>query len=148
MGQKDAPRLRIVLDTNTVVSASIFEQGRLAWIRDFWRQSRVVPLTSQPTTEELIRVLSYPKFGLTAREIRTLASDYVTYAEVVVIRESECAGLPQCRDPDDQMFLELAECGRADVLVTGDDDLLACAESVEFDIEPPARFRKRVQLSE
>ena len=41
------------------------------------------------------------------------------------------------------MFLEIASCGDAKVLVTGDDDLLELADICEFAIETPAQFEKR-----
>ena len=44
-------------------------------------------------------------------------------AERVIITETITA----CRDPDDDKFLELAVNGRADVIITGDDDLLVLA---------------------
>jgi putative PIN family toxin of toxin-antitoxin system len=47
---------------------------------------------------------------------------------VTLLKESELVGITQqiheCRDPNDNKFLELAVCGNANVLVTGDDDLL------------------------
>ena len=48
---------------------------------------------------------------------------------VALLKESELVAITEqindCRDPNDNKFLELAVCGNADVLVTGDDDLLA-----------------------
>ena len=48
---------------------------------------------------------------------------------------------PLCRDPDDDYLLAYAEQGRADYLVTGDDDLLALKDlDLPFDIVSPAEF--------
>ena len=60
--------VRAVLDTNIVLSALLFASGRLAPIRLAWQRSAFSPLLSRATTEELVRTLGYPKFGLTLTE--------------------------------------------------------------------------------
>jgi len=54
-------------------------------------------------------------------------------------------GAPRCRDPDDQMFLDLALAARADVLVTGDGDLLALADKFPIPIVTPAEFCREME---
>jgi uncharacterized protein len=49
--------IRVVLDTNVLVSALLFENGRLAWIRHSWQNGRITPVMAEPTTAELLRVL-------------------------------------------------------------------------------------------
>jgi hypothetical protein len=49
-----------------------------------------------------------------------------------------------CRDASDQPFLDLAQSGKADLLVTGDDDLLILARQTAFLIEAPEDYRRRV----
>ena len=82
----------------------------------------MIPLVSAATAQELIRVLAYPKFRLARNEIDALLGEYLPFAEVVDVAVMTDA--PLCRDPDDQMFVDLALQGRADVLVTGDVALL------------------------
>ncbi|MEX2163190.1 MAG: hypothetical protein WD823_02950 [Sulfuricaulis sp.] len=53
--------------------------------------------------------------------------------------------LPRCRDSADQKFLTLAQIGRAQVLVTGDQALLVLAGQTRFAIETPAAFRERLK---
>ena len=120
---------RWVLDTNVVLSALLFPSGRLTWLRDAWRSGTVVPLASRETTTELIRVLHYPRFELTPREREDLLGDYLPHCESVTV--------PQCRDPRDRPFLELAVAGQADALVTGDKDLLALAAALRIPIVTP-----------
>ena len=48
--------------------------------------------------------------------------------------------LPQCRDADDQKFLELAAAAGADVLVTKDRELLRMQRGLPFRVLPPAEF--------
>ena len=90
-------------------------------------------MVSRETTTELIRVLCYPKFGLTADEREDLLADYISSAETVVV--SGAPSVPDCRDPFDRPFLELA--GRADALVTGDKDLLALAPQFPVPVVSP-----------
>ena len=127
---------RWVLDTNVLVSALLFPAGRLIRIRDAWRSGIVVPLASRETTTELIRVLCYPRFGLTPREREDLLADYLPHCESVIV--SMTADIPDCRDPFDRPFLELALASRADALVTGDRDLLALARTFPIPILTPA----------
>lgn len=115
---------RVVLDTNIVLSALLFNAGRLAWVRRAWQHRQIQPLVCRETVNELLRVLSYPKFKLTAHEQKDLLGDFLPYAEVITL-PTPWPDLPSCRDRKDQVFLVLAHSGRADVLVTGDADLLA-----------------------
>ena len=137
--------MRVVLDTNVAVSALLFEQRRLAWLRHFWQSQRIIPLLDKACTAELLRVLAYPKFSLSAHEIETLLATYLPYAEVVKHLGWPAQSLPRCGDPDDQMFLLLADRGDAEVLVTGDGALLELVGSVQFAIETPKEFRRRFE---
>lgn len=141
-----AEGLRLVLDTNAVVSALAFERGAMVWLRDAWQQYLYTPLIDAKSAGELVRVLSYPKLKLDEQKIRDLLSDYLPYAEVVQPRGSGRSSLPVCRDPADQKFLDLAARGNAQVLVTGDKALLDLAPKVRFEIETPASFRKRFTI--
>ena len=132
---------RTVLDTNVLLSALLFHTDALSWLRGAWRQARIHPLASRETTEELIRVLAYPKFSLNADEQRDLLDDYLPYCESVVVPDPP-PEIPECRDPFDRPFLELALAGRADALVTGDDDILALAKAFSVPILSPAMFRE------
>ena len=73
--------LRVVLDTNVLVSALLFSTGRLAWLREAWQQGAVVPLLGRETAEELLRVLRYPKFRLSRQEREELLADLLPYCE-------------------------------------------------------------------
>lgn len=132
---------RVVFDTNTVVSALLFG-GALSWLVEHWRSRVSVPLVSRATAGEFLRVLHYPKFGLSDAQTEAFAARYLPFAERVDIDEGALV-LPDCRDPEDRMFLSLAEAGHADVLVTGDDDLLALREQTRFTVETPEQYRAR-----
>ena len=115
--------MRVVFDTNVVLSALVFRSEVSCRLRASWREGRVTPLVSSETVRELIRVLAYPKFRLDAGEREELLADYLPWAEVVSIPQPP-PPTPPCRDPNDLPFLVLAGVGLADQLVTGDDDLL------------------------
>lgn len=118
--------LRVVLDTNIVLSALVFAQGRLAPLREAWQQARCQPLISSATAAELIRTLNYPKFKLSGDEQQELLADYLPYCMTVRI-PAKPPRTPVCRDPSDIPFLQLAIVGKADHLVSGDKDLLSLA---------------------
>ena len=133
------PAPRVVLDTNVVLSALAFPQGRLAPLRQTWQGGRCLSLVSRATTAELIRALTYPKFKLSADEQRELLADFLPYCTTVRI-PSKPPRTPACRDPGDLPFLQLAVVGKADYLVTGDRDLLALGGRLTCPIVAPDRF--------
>ena len=138
MGEKAEvarPR-RVVLDTNVAVSALVFREGRLAWLREAWAAGRIVPLASGETIAELVRVLSYPKLKLSEEETKNALAHYMEHAEAVP-EAGTSARIPECRDPDDRVFLQLAYAAKADALVTGDKDLLALAGKSRIPILTP-----------
>jgi len=130
-----AVSLRVVLDTNIVVSALVFTSGRLAWIRHAWQQGTLVPLVCKQTVEELLRVLAYPKFKLSASEREDVLADFLPYTQNVIL-PPVWPEAPTCRDPKDQVFVVLAQTANADALVSGDDDLLSMHGQVAFPILP------------
>ena len=132
---------RVVFDTNTVLSALLFANGRLSWLREHWRGGGCVPLLSRETAAELTRVLAYPKFRLSLDDRHELLAEFLPYCEVVEVKK-RCAAV--CRDTNDQPFLDLAQSGKADLLISGDRDLLALAGKTNFGIETPEAYRNSV----
>ncbi len=130
----------MVFDTTTVVSALLFANGRLAWLRQHWRECACVPLVSRATAAELTRVLRYAKFRLRSEDARELLADYLPHCEVID-RVERCTTV--CRDANDQPFLDLAQSGSADLLVSGDHDLLTLTGQTTFLIETPDAYRRR-----
>lgn len=136
--------MRVVLDTNVVLSALIFEHGRLSGLRHAWMQHRFIPLLDKPCAEELLRALHYPKFRLSPDEAETLLGSYLPYTEPVDTARAGPARLPTPTDPTDRKFVRLAHIGKADFLVTGDHALLALSGKTRFIIEKPADFLHRL----
>ena len=133
--------MRVVFDTNTIVSALLF-RGVASWLVGHWQSGEVTLMVSRETARELLRVLAYPKFGLSPAQAEAVATRYLRHAERV-----ECAGedtsLPLCRDPNDQMFIRLALTGRADLLASGDKDLPSLRGTTPFVIESLIEYRRR-----
>ncbi len=129
----------VVIDTNLVLSALVFAQGRLTPLRQAWQGGRIQPLVSRITAAELIRVLTYPKFKLTPEEQQELLADYLPYCKTVQVPQPP-PPTPDCRDPGDIPFVQLALAGRAKALVSGDRDLLALAGSVACPILSADQF--------
>ena len=137
------PPLRLVLDNNVVVSTLLFPSGRLSWLRLAWQASEFVPLASSTTLFELRRVISYPKFRLPSHRLALTMNQYRPWCEMVTIVDLQ--DVPECRDPRDRPFLELAVAAEADALVTGDGDLLALAPVFAVPIITPTTLRSWLQ---
>lgn len=125
-----------------MVSALVFGR-RLAWLRNAWASRLLVPVVSRQTTAELLRVLTYPKFRLTAVDRAKLLEDYLPYAEIVDM-PVEMPSMPiQCRDRDDIMFLALAIIAQTP-LVSGDADLSILKASAPIEVLSAAELRTRI----
>jgi putative PIN family toxin of toxin-antitoxin system len=131
--------MRCVVDTNVVVSASVFAFSvpRQA-VEKALRNS--ILLFSDFTMDELKNVLVRSKFDrYVSREERArfLAQLNARAEFVPTIRL-----VRECRNPKDDKFLEVALNGRADVIITGDADLLEMHPWREIEILSPARYLK------
>jgi putative PIN family toxin of toxin-antitoxin system len=122
--------VRVVLDTNVVLSALVFGGGLAGQVRRAWQRGALQPVASTATVQELVRVLAYPKFRLSSREQEELLADYLPYVQTVRIPQPP-PPVPECRDAMDAPFMHLAVVGKAQVLVSGDRDLLAIASAFE-----------------
>jgi len=90
---------------------------------------------------ELAQVLSRPKFDhyVSLEERMLFIAELGRRADFVPI----ISVVRQCRDPKDDKFLEVALNGRADVIITGDADLLMIHRWREITILSPAEYVKR-----
>ena len=122
--------VRVVLDTNVVLSALVFGGGAAGQVRRAWQKGVLLHLASTATVRELVWVLAYPKFRLSQMDQDVLLADYLPYAETVRIPRPP-PHVPECRDVLDEQFMHLAVTGKAQVLVSGDKDLLVIAAEFE-----------------
>lgn len=129
--------MRAVLDTNVLVSALLFT-GISSELVPLWQRGAFVVLLSRAILEEYLRVLSYPKFQLSEEEIKGLIQEeLLPYVEVVNPRRRLRVVK---RDPSDDKFLECAVAGKAQVIISGDKDLLSLGRYRQVRIQSPARF--------
>lgn len=129
--------MRVVLDTNAVVSALLFS-GISSELVSLWQKGLITLLLSREILDEYLRVFSYPKFELTEEEIKELIQEEILpYAEVV--KPKRRLRVVQ-RDPSDDKFIECAVAGKARVIISGDKDLLFLGRYRQIRILSPAKF--------
>ncbi len=112
---------RFVFDTNTIVSAFLFENGKPGRALDLAEEQGRL-LFSTETAQELSGVLEREKFDdYVDRETRReLLLALLEGAKLIEVEEQ----IQKSRDPDDDKFLELAVETEAECIVSGDQDLL------------------------
>jgi putative PIN family toxin of toxin-antitoxin system len=113
---------RIVVDTNVFVSAVVLIESPPRSVVNRSLADGIV-LFSEDTMRELAEVLFRPKFDryIGRKDREAFLNQLVAVAEFIPIVQV----VRECRDPRDDKFLEVALNGRADVIITGDGDLLA-----------------------
>jgi putative PIN family toxin of toxin-antitoxin system len=120
--------LRVVFDTNVLVSLYVFADSRFAPLRARMESGEWQVITNETCFDEFRRVLGYPLFALTdERQQAALAAYGARVTRFSAVPGKAIAALPRCADRDDQKFLELARDATADWLVTADKALLRLA---------------------
>ncbi len=136
--------MRIVLDTNIIVSRYLTPRGRVARIVDLWEQGAFDLLTSEVILGEYARVLAYPRLRpvhrLTDAQLAEIDESFREFTELV--EPDETPAVVE-EDPDDDHFLACANSGGADCLVTGDPHLLKLEFYEGIPILSPADFVSR-----
>ena len=130
--------LKVVVDTNVLVSALLGSPAASALIGAF-AAGRFRGVLSPALLAELTEVLARPRLRLDAHAV-------VEILELLTVRSqmvSPVVSLESCRDPKDNMLLECALAGSADVIVTGDTDLLILHPFRGIDILTPTQFLRR-----
>jgi putative PIN family toxin of toxin-antitoxin system len=125
---RSAGPLRVVLDTNVLVSLYVFADSRFAPLRTRIESGEWQAVTNDACFSEFRRVLGYPMFALTEGQQAAALAAYA--ASAMHHRDpapAVAAALPRCKDRDDQKFLELARDSKASWLVTADKALLRLA---------------------
>jgi putative PIN family toxin of toxin-antitoxin system len=133
--------VRAVLDTNVLVSGLVAEQGPSRRILDAWLESLYTLVTSPYLVEELIHVLSYPRIAkrlrLDEEELAAILAALLSKAEVT----SGQLRLPGVtHDPKDDSIVACAKEGKADYIVSGDQDLLVLGEYEGVQVITPRQF--------
>lgn len=116
--------MRVILDTNVMVSALLVPGSVPAQLLDAWFEGRFILLTSEGQLQELRRVTRHPRVRpyVEPAAAGSLVNDLRHFAELT----TELPLLDVSADPGDNFLLAMATVGRADYLVTGDKrDVLA-----------------------
>lgn len=132
--------LRILLDTNVIVSA-IVKGGapRKIWLA--FKEEQISLIFSISMLEEPQRVLRRPKFAniINEEELKKILLFIELFAEFTELCPKE---ISICRDPADNHILLTADSGRADFIVTGDKDLLVLKTFRRIPIITPRKLLK------
>jgi len=128
---------RVVCDNNVVVSAMLLPSSVAAKVYARLCVEAEI-LTSRATLAELIHVVHRSKF----ERYLSLAqrTEFVELYELASIQVQVTRTVTDCRDPKDNKFLELALSGKADLILTGDDDLLTLHPWGGIAILSPANY--------
>jgi uncharacterized protein len=137
--------MRIVIDTNIVVSAALLPRSvpRQAFDAAI---SHGKLLISKATTVELGEVLRRPKFNRYLTEGKRLEFLALLMREAEGVEVNEV--IAECRDPKDDKFLELAVNGAASHIISGDADLLALHPFRGIAILTPQAFLSVIQRND
>jgi hypothetical protein len=109
--------MRVVLDTNVLLSALISPHGAPDTIYRAWRAAKFEVVTSRVQLDELRRASRYPKFQtvLQPHQVGTMINNL---QRAIIL--SQLSSKVEADDPDDAFLLAMAIAGDADYLVTGD----------------------------
>jgi len=108
--------IRVVLDTNVIVSGLLAADSLPAAILDLALQGKVKVALSHPVLAELDRVLRRPRFGFEPRKIGSFLALFKSRSKLVSPKKT----LNICQDDSsDNRFLECAETAKAEFLITG-----------------------------
>ncbi|HEY4540980.1 MAG TPA: putative toxin-antitoxin system toxin component, PIN family [Noviherbaspirillum sp.] len=138
---------RLVIDTNVCLDLFVFHDPRWITLRQALENGTVQAYTRDDCRTEWLLVLEYPHLPLdvASRAAATACFDRLIVHRTEVATTQAVPPLPQCKDPDDQKFLELARDVSADVLITKDKALLKLARKLAragmFAIVPPERWQ-------
>jgi putative PIN family toxin of toxin-antitoxin system len=131
--------LRVVLDTNVLVSGLAYPASIPGYIVSSWRRGGLDVVLSRFILDEIANVLPrLSRIQLSSTEIRDLVDSLMFLADAV---EPDGEQDPTLRDPADQQVLGTLRTSGADYLITGDKDLLVLAS--KYPIVTPATFWAR-----
>jgi len=134
------PSLRVVLDTNVLVSGLAYPDSVPGRIVAAWRRGSLGVVLSHYILDELARVL--PRLN---HRLKWQKADFADLVDLLAIQadliEPQALAAGAARDATDVPILGTLVAANADYLVTGDGDLLALAD--RYPIVSPADFWKK-----
>lgn len=138
--------LRVVLDTNVVVSATLVKEGAPNRILEAWKKGEVELITSPVLLEELQEVLKRPRIQkhqwMAPEEVEEL---YQLLKETTLQTSGQKLVEAVPEDPDDDFVISAALEGKADCIVSGDEHLLGLKNWEGIPILSPREFLELLQ---
>jgi putative PIN family toxin of toxin-antitoxin system len=135
--------MRVVLDTNVLLSGLMYPHGPPGEIVRAWRESRFDIVLSIEQLTEIARVLSYPKIRKILKWDRVRIEGFIKqlYLRTEMVNITGISAIVP-RDSKDSAILATLTAAGADYLVTGDKDLLALRG--HYAVLTPAEFARRI----
>jgi putative PIN family toxin of toxin-antitoxin system len=133
--------MKVVVDTNVVVSHYLTPAAVAARVLHAWRAQRFELVTSEAILQEVARVLAYPH--LRARhqmDEPEIAQVIENFRDLALLVEPPASPTVITDDPSDNIFLACAVAGGAAVIVSGDRHLLTLGQYEGIPILRPAAF--------
>lgn len=136
--------MRAVIDTSILVRSIIHPTGTVGPILSRLRDGGYTLLYSSELLEEIVEVLGRgrlrSKYGVTDQDVEILLKLFLLRGEAV----APSRRIQVCRDPKDDKVLDVAIAGRAESIVTGDEDLLVLHPFEGIPIVGPSEFLRRL----
>ncbi len=137
--------MRAVIDTNVLISALLWH-GQPHALLEHVRDGTLTLVSSPALLAELADVLGRAKFdAVRARASISRERALAEVRQLTEIVEPPPLPRPVCRDPDDDHVLALALAARADLIVSGDRDLVDLKEFEGMPIVGPAEAIRRIK---
>lgn len=132
----------MVIDTSTLISAIGWKKGKPRKILNLCLNKEFTLLISGETMKELMGVLSRNKFNFIEKELKE--------EFLILLRETSemvkvITSINKCKDPKDNMFIELAIDGGADYIISSDEDLLSLDKVNNIKIITPSEFLRLIE---
>lgn len=136
--------MRAVIDTNVLVSGLLWHGAPHALLERV-RAGSLTLVASPALLAELEQVIGRAKFDAILTRSATSREDTLNeLRQLAELVEPPPLPQPVCRDPDDDQALALALAARVDLIVSGDDDLLALGSFEGIPIVSPAQAVQRI----
>jgi putative PIN family toxin of toxin-antitoxin system len=118
--------ITVVFDTNVLLDLFVFNDFRALHLKQALIEKRIDAVASPQTLEEFVDVIARPLFCLDKSNQNLIWEQWHTLSRV--LNDSELMRAPwQCRDPDDQVFLDIAFTVKPCVLMSKDNEVLKLA---------------------
>jgi putative PIN family toxin of toxin-antitoxin system len=116
----------VIFDTNVLLDLFVFNDFRAIHLKQALLEQKIDALASPTTLEEFADVISRPLFALEADTQNTIFQQWKSHARI--LEENVLIKAPwECRDSDDQIFLDLAFTAKPCTLISKDHEILRLA---------------------